>query len=146
MKVQIICVWVCVMFSLNIDSVKTSRKFPQRSYYSLFKVKSASAHALDCPRSLIRTTFACRKMLPDADVLPSNPSRWRDLSVESRAGWALVCCSRHSHPPFPKAGCSYHDTDRRPDRARSFSAPPRHDPSRFCPRPPSLERHGGKAS
>ncbi len=29
--------------------------------------------------------------LPDADVLPSNPSRWRDSSVESRAGWAFIC-------------------------------------------------------
>ena len=36
--------------------------------------------------------------LPDADVLPSNPSRWRDSSVESRAGWAFICYTRHSHP------------------------------------------------
>ncbi len=40
--------------------------------------------------------------LPDADVLPSNPSRWRDSSVESRAGWAFISYTRHSHPPVLK--------------------------------------------
>jgi hypothetical protein len=29
--------------------------------------------------------------LPDADVLPSNPSRWRNSSTKSRVGWALIC-------------------------------------------------------
>ena len=60
--------------------------------------------------------------LPDADVLPSNPSRWRESSVESRAGWAFICCTRHSHPPYPKADCSYHDTDRCPDLSESERA------------------------
>ncbi len=40
--------------------------------------------------------------LPDADVLPSNPSRWRESSVESRDGWAFICSTRHSHPPVLK--------------------------------------------
>ena len=43
------------------------------------------------------------KLLPVAGgVLPSNPSRWRDTSVESSVGWVLVCRPRHSHPPVPK--------------------------------------------
>ena len=51
--------------------------------------------------------------LPDADVLPSNPSRWRDSSVESRVGWAL-CRTPISSTAFTKIQL-YHYTEGAPD-------------------------------